>query len=70
MFGSASGAGNEVNSRIERGNPRNAPAQESWHQLCFSRADGRAELRGARTRSADIEVTMKSIALRCPILPR
>ena len=69
MFGSASGAGNEVNSRIERGNPRNAPAEESWHPLCFSRADGRAEPRRARTRSADIEVTTKSIALRRPILP-
>ena len=25
MFGSVSGADNEVNSRIERGNPRNCP---------------------------------------------
>ena len=63
MFGPASRAGNEVNARIEHGNPRNLPGGGELRISSVFHA-----LPGAPNSAApNIEVPKKAIALRCPI---
>ena len=70
MFGSVSGADNEVNSRIEPGNPRNCPVEERCAcALLFMRCRLVRDRHCAESlgQGGHRGFERKSIVLRCPI---